>query len=326
VLDVYFVLTPRFLMLDFAGPAEAFAFAARAGARLRAHYVGARPSIAGALGLAVGALEPLPAALPDGALVFLSGVVSPAESYRCAEARETIAWLRRAVTPRQRLACVCSAALLAARAGLLDGRACTTHHTLTGALREVAPGARVLDDRVFVEDGPVATSAGITAGIDLALHLIEAHEGPGTAQAVARELVVWLRRTGGDPQLSPWLAFRNHMHPAVHRAQDAISRAPERDWPLDELARHAHASVRNLTRLFREHTGTTIDDYHRRLRVALARQLLSNPASSMERVAELAGYGSARALRRAFARVEGGAPSAYRKQARRASRTSLRVA
>lgn len=314
-LDLYFVLTPRFLMLDFAGPAEAFAFAVRAGARVRAHYVGARPSLLGALGLTVSHLEPLPAVLPDGALVFLSGVMGPAASYACAEARETVAWLRRAVTPRQRLACVCSAALLAARAGLLDGRECTTHHTLTTTLRELAPRARVLEDRVFVEDGPVATSAGVTAGIDLALHLIESIAGAGMAQGVARELVVWLRRTGSDPQLSPWLAFRDHLHPAVHRAQDAISRAPERPWPLAELAKHAHASVRNLTRLFREHTGTTVADYHQRLRVARARQLLEDPQRSMERVAELTGFGSARALRRVFTRVEGTAPSVYRRRA-----------
>jgi transcriptional regulator GlxA family with amidase domain len=323
-LDVLFVLTPGFLMLDFAGPAEAFAFAAREGASVRARFFGASPSVTSALGLDVGPLEPLPPTLPDGALVFLSGVIAPESSYRCAEARATVAWLRRAVTPGQRLACVCSAALLAARAGLLDGRRCTTHHTLIERLRALAPRAIVVDDRVFVDDGPVATSAGITAGIDLALHMIEGSAGPGIAQAVARELVVWLRRTGSDPQLSPWLAFRNHMHPAVHRAQDAISRAPGRAWSLPELAREARTSVRNLTRLFREHAGTTVLDYHRRIRVAHARQLLDSPAHSVERVAELVGLGSARSLRRAFAKVGGGTPSAHRRGSDQASRPGMR--
>jgi transcriptional regulator GlxA family with amidase domain len=301
-------------MLDFSGPAEAIAFAAREGAPFRSHFVGARSSIESAIGLRVSELEPLPESLPEGALVVLAGVMGPKEAYRRAEARETVAWLRRVVTPSQTLACVCSSALLAARAGFLDGRACTTHHTLIADLRELAPKARVLDDRVFVQDGSLATSAGITAGIDLALHIIESHAGAGIAQAVARELVVWLRRSGGDPQLSPWLAFRNHMHPAVHRVQDAISRAPERAWPLGELAHDAHASVRNMTRLFREHTGTSITDYHQRIRIALARQLLANPVNSVERVAELTGFASARALRRVFARVEGGAPSAFRRE------------
>jgi transcriptional regulator GlxA family with amidase domain len=320
-LDVYFVLTPHFLMLDLAGPAEAFAFAAREGAAVRARFLGATPSMTGALGLAVGDLEPLPEALPEGALVFLAGVMSPEVSYRCAEARATIAWLRRTITARQRLACVCSAALLAAHARLLDGRRCTTHHTLVDRLRAAAPSATVLDDCVFVDDGPVATSAGVTAGIDLALHLIEGAAGPGMAQAVARELVVWLRRTGNDPQLSPWLAFRNHMHPAVHRVQDAISRAPERSWALPELARHAHVSVRNLTRLFREHTGTTIARYQQRIRVAHARQLLEGPTHSIERVAELVGLGSARSLRRLFAKVGASTPSEHRRRARQRGRS-----
>jgi transcriptional regulator GlxA family with amidase domain len=313
LVDIYFVVTPHFLLLDFAGPAEAFAFAIRAGAKFRAHYIAATPSVKCAVGLAVAGFQPLPSRLPDGALVFVSGVMGAAEHYRCPEARTTTAWLRRVVGQRQRLACVCSAALLAGQAGLLDGRRCTTHHSLVERLRQIAPRAEVLDDRVFVHDGPVLTSAGVTAGIDLALHLIEEYEGAGAAQAIARELVVWLRRAGGDPQLSPWLAFRDHLHPAVHRAQDAISGAPERAWTLPELARQAHTSVRNLTRLFHQHTGTTLKHYQQRLRVAKARQLLENPRHSVEEVAERVGFGSARSLRRTFVKVEGRTPSRYRR-------------
>ncbi len=314
-LDVYFVLTPRFLMLDLSGPAEAFAYAARAGADFRLHFVSPALSVTGGLGLTVANLQPLPEVLPEGALVFLTGVMGAATSYQCEEAEVVVRWLRHAVTERQRLACVCSAAMLAARAGLLRGRSCTTHHSLTEALRALAPGATVLDDRIFVDDGPVATSAGITSGIDLALHLIEKYAGAGTAQTVARELVVWQRRTGSDPQLSPWLDHRNHMHPVVHRVQDALSREPERLWPLPELARLAHTSVRNLTRLFREHTSITVIDYHQRLRVAQARLLLENPRNSVELVAERVGFGSARSLRRVFARVEGMPPSRQRQKA-----------
>lgn len=312
-LDVYFVLTPRFLMLDLSGPAEAFAYAVRAGAPFRVHCVAPTPTVQSALGLQVGGLEPLPEQLPPGALVFLTGVMGAATGYDCPEARAVVAWLRRAVTREQRLACVCSAALLAARAGMLEGRQCTTHHSLTEALRTLAPRARVLEDRVFVEDGNLCTSAGVTTGIDLALHLIQQHAGAALAQGVARELVVWQRRTGSDPQLSPWLAFRNHLHPVVHRIQDAVSREPARAWTLPELARLAHSSVRNLTRLFREQTGTSIVDYQQRLRVAQARQLLENPRNSVERVAEQVGFSSARSLRRVFAKVDGALPSARRR-------------
>src|SRR5439155_1994917 len=156
--------------------------------------------------------------------------------------------------------------------------------------------------RIFVDAGAICTSAGITAGIDLALYLIEQYAGPGIAQTVARDLVVYLRRTGNDPQLSPWLAHRNHLHPTVHRVQDAISRAPERAWALSDLARRAHTSVRNLTRLFRQHTGTTIVLYQQRIRIAYARQLLENPRNSLERVAQRVGLSSARSVRRAWAK------------------------
>lgn len=312
--DVFFVLAPRFLMLDFAGPAEAFAYAAKVGAKVRAHYVAAEPTVESGLGLPMTGLAPLPATLPEGALVFVCGSMDTEQTYRRPEVQATVDWLRRSVTGRQQLACVCSAALLAGRAGLLDGRKCTTHHDLIERLRRVAPRAEVVDDRVFVTDGPVATSAGVTAGLDLALHLLEQESGAGVAQAVARELVVWLRRTGAEPQLSPWLAFRHHMHPAVHRAQDAISRAPEKDWSLPELAKLTHTSVRNLTRLFRQHTGISVVDYQHRIRIAQARQLLENPRHTVDAVAELVGFGSARALRRVFAKVAGDLPSGHRKR------------
>ena len=124
--------------------------------------------------------------------------------------------------------------------------------------------------------------------------------------------MVYLRRTGSDPQLSPWLAYRNHLHPAVHRVQDALSRTPEREWALVELAALAHTSVRNLTRLFRQHAGTSIVDYQQRIRIAHARQLLENPRNSLERVAELVGLSSARSLRRVWAKVEGRSPGVAR--------------
>ncbi|VTR45591.1 transcriptional activator FtrA [Serratia fonticola] len=118
-------------------------------------------------------------------------------------------------------------ALLAAQAGLLDGYHCTTHHAVIDRLRQQAPAALVKENRIFVEDRGVFTSAGITAGIDLALHLVNQYCGADRALEVAREMVVYFRRSGDDPQLSPWLRYRNHLHPAVHRAQDVMAAEPE---------------------------------------------------------------------------------------------------
>jgi transcriptional regulator GlxA family with amidase domain len=177
----------------------------------------------------------------------------------------------------------------------------------------MAPTARVLDNRLYVEDGERFTSAGITAGIDLMLHIVGQLTSPATAAAVARFLVVYLRRAGTDPQLSPWLEGRNHVHPAIHRVQDAITADPARDWSLEALARIAIASPRHLSRLFNDHAGMSIPDYLNKLRVALAQQLLTETRLDMENVAERVGFGSSRQLRRAWSRFNASPPSAVRR-------------
>ena len=123
-----------------------------------------------------------------------------------------------------------------------------------------APAARVKENRLYVEDGERLTSAGITAGVDLMLHIVAGMAGHATALAVARYLVVYLRRGGADPQLSPWLEGRNHIHPAVHRAQDAVGADPAHGWSLGALARVSATSSRNLSRLFNEDAGMGVAD------------------------------------------------------------------
>jgi transcriptional regulator GlxA family with amidase domain len=167
----------------------------------------------------------------------------------------------------------------------------------------IAPRARILENRLYVEDGERYSSAGITAGIDLMLHLVHQSTDQSCAVAVARYLVVYLRRSGSDPQLSPWLEGRNHIHPAVHRVQDAIAAELTKPWNLTALARIACASERHLSRLFHEHVGMSIPEYSSRLRVAYARELLRETRLDMERVAEQSGFSSTRQLRRAWERI-----------------------
>ncbi|WP_249384077.1 helix-turn-helix domain-containing protein [Chitinivorax sp. B] len=313
-LDLYFVLTPRFALLDFAGPAEAFRIANEFGATFRIHCVAPVPSLCCSIGLRHDGLTPLPADIPaEHSLIMLTGTTCSAIDYQQPEAQQVVDWLRRIFTPQHRLATVCSSAQLAARAGLLDGRQCTTHHSVVDRLKSLAPMAKVVEDRVFVEDGPIATAAGITAGIDLALYLIERHAGAGIAQQTAREMVVYLRRSGQDPQLSPYLSYRNHLHPVVHRAQDLICREPRKHWQLAELAAATHVSTRSLTRLFREHGGVTVNDYQLSIRLAHARCLLETTRQSIEQVAELTGFGSARDFRRAWSRIYTESPMAFRR-------------
>jgi len=264
------------------------------------------------LGLGLTGFSPLPASVPADALVLVCGASGGEAVMETRAGRALTTWLREVAGPSGcELACICSGALFAARAGLLDGLRCTSHHSLVDSLRALAPQAEVLDSRVFVEDGRVCTSAGITAGIDLALHLISRLASPRVASEVARELVVYLRRAPEDPALSPWLEGRNHMDARVHAVQDTINRQPAQDWSLGELARVGHMSVRTLTRRFRDATGLSVHDYHGRLRVALARQALSIGAS-VEVAAMQAGLGSARQLRRVWREHADGTPAMSR--------------
>jgi len=207
---------------------------------------------------------------------------------------------------------ICSGALLAARAGLLDGYSCTTHHAECGELAALAPQAKVLDNRLFVIDGERYTSAGVTAGLDLMLNVVSSLAGHACALAIARHLVLYLRREGSDPQISPWLAGRNHLHPAVHRVQDAIIANPTENWTLTRLAKIANTSSRHLSRLFNEHAGMNMTTYINSLRVALAHQLLTSSRLDMERVAERTGFASSRQLRRAWRRSYDTPPAALR--------------
>lgn len=310
-LHIYLVLTPNVLMLDYAGPAEALRMARDMGAPIALHACGPQGDIPTSLNTGLTGLEALPSALPERSLVLVVGNSNEAVDYATDAARTVVHWLQ-ALPSGTRLASICSGALLLAQAGCLDGRHCTTHHTLIADLQALAPRAQVVSDRIFVDDGEVLTSAGITTGIDLALYLIEQEAGAELAARVARRLVMYQRRGTHDPQVSPWLAHRNHMHPAVHRAQDAVAREPQRNWNLAELADVACVSPRHLTRLFAQHAGISVVVYQQQLRIVRAKHLLAQHGWPVERVAEACGFASARDLRRVWRKYESGSPASAR--------------
>jgi len=313
VREVLFLLLPNVVLLDVAGSAEAFRCAAqRVPGSYRLRFVAPQSSVTAAVGLTLGALEPLPAALAPEALLVLTGIGGEAIDPQESATRRAIEWLRGDAAAGARLLCVCTGSVIAAYAGLLAGRDCTTHHAHLQELKRVEPRARVHDNRIFVEDGRVATSAGVTAGLDLALHVIGAQQGPQLASEVARDLVVYLRRAGSDPALSPWVMHRNHLHPAVHRVQDAVTRDPAARWDSAQLAAVACTGSRNLARLFAEHARCSPLDYVQLIRYAFARQLVTGSRLDLERVAARAGFGSAQHLRRVWARWEAQPPSAFR--------------
>lgn len=306
-VTLWFVLLPDSLVLDWAGPAEAFRMAnqllgARGEpARFELRFVGPRADPITSVGIGLAGVAPLPARLPDPSWVILVGMPGRQLDPRRAGVPETIRWLR-GLAPGHgglRLVTICAGALLAAHAGLLRGRRVTTHHQHLEELRGLDSGCEVVANRVFVLDDAVASSAGVTTGIDLALHLVAQECGGPVASQVAQAMVVALRRGPQDPELSPFLAHRNHMHPALHRVQDAVSAAPQADWSVPRMAQVAHTSPRHLTRLFLDHAGTAPLAYLRRIRLAVARAALES-GRSVGQAAELAGFSSDTQLRRTW--------------------------
>jgi len=320
LIDLLFVIAPHSLLLDIAGPAEAFRLANlhrdRRGLppRFRLRFTGPMATLPTSVGLQLADLVPLPQRLSTPTWVVLVGQPAAHVTKVTPAIAATAQWLNQllrkplldADTPHRVLA-ICSGALLAARAGLFTTRRCTTHHELLATLRALAPEAQVIDNRVFVVDGPIASSAGITAGIDLALHLIAEECGEALAASVAEDMVVYLRRSARDPELSPFLVHRRHLHAAVHRVQDAIIAKPERDWDMAALAAVGHTTERHLLRLFIDHAGVSPLHYLRLIRLERARQSLEYGAS-VTRAAEVAGFRSGLQLRRAWGRQWGGTP------------------
>jgi transcriptional regulator GlxA family with amidase domain len=319
-IDVLFVISPHSLLLDIAGPAEAFRLAnlhrelQGLPAPFRLRYAAATTRSTTSVGLCLADLEPLPRRFSAPTWVVLVGQPSVNVTQPTPSTDATVQWLHGKVgahllrpDSRHRLLTICSGTLLAARAGLLGSRRCTTHHDLVEALRALAPAAQVVDNRVFVVDGPVASSAGVTAGIDLALHAMAQQCGEALASAVADDMVVYLRRSALDPERSPFVLHRRHVHAAVHRVQGAISAEPERDWSMSALAAVGHVTERHLLRLFDDHAGISPRQYLEAIRLERARQSLRRGAS-VTHAAEVAGFRSGLQLRRAWGRKWGGSP------------------
>ena len=299
-MKVVFLLVPRLHLLDLAGPAQVFSTAADFGHPYELAYVAEQEDVPTAQGLRLRARTEWPALEPED-LVMVPGCGLPTLA---TGPRPTPATLGRLVAHHAAggtVASVCSGADILGQAGLLRHRRCTTHHDLQDELARRYPSARVERDVLYVVDGRVVTSAGIASGIDLALHLLAVRHGPGAAARVARDMVVYARRTGEESQNSAMLRHRWHLRDAVHRAQDEIDAHYAEPLRLSELAALSGVSERTLTRQFVESTGMTPLRYQQTLRVERAEHLLGHGATA-EAAAHAVGFADARMLRRLRAR------------------------
>ncbi|MER6537791.1 GlxA family transcriptional regulator [Streptomyces sp900105755] len=238
---------------------------------------------------------------------------------------ELVAWLRAHGPLAARLVSVCTGAVLLAAAGLLDGHRATTHWAYCDRLARDHPAVEVDPDPIYVRDGHVATSAGVTSGIDLALALVEEDLGRDVALTVARHLVVFLRRPGNQAQFSAQLAAQTAQRaplrevqlgapPTPFRQWGRITEHPDDDLSVEALAARAALSPRHFARAFQAETGTTPGRYVDRVRLEHARRLLEDTGDGVEEVSRASGYGTPEAMRRAFLRTLGATPAEYRRR------------
>jgi transcriptional regulator GlxA family with amidase domain len=229
------------------------------------------------------------------------------------------AWLKKMAVDVRRLGAVCVGSFLLAEAGLLNGRRATTHWRFGRELAARYPDVRVEHDPLWVKDGNIYTSAGISAGIDLALAWVEEDCGAGLAHEAARELVLFLRRPGGQPQLSVSLASQASEMTSIRELQIWIAEHLDVRLSVEHLADRMAMSVRNFERVFTREVGTTPSQYVLQMRVEAARRLLERTDGGLKRIASAAGFGSVDVMRRAFVRLLGITPRRYRELADRAS-------
>ncbi|MDP2290335.1 MAG: DJ-1/PfpI family protein [Actinomycetota bacterium] len=305
--------------LDAVGPFEVFAGAEQAvdrtpGAR---GYSVSLVSVHGGQVRCESGLELASAPLP-GSDVEIDTLVLPGGwgVFDARDDRVLIEWIA-ATAPRcRRVATVCTGAFLAAQAGLLDGRRVTTHWARADRLQQEFPALRVDPDPIYVRDGDVWTSAGVTAGIDLALALVEDDLGVEVAQTVARWLVMFLRRPGGQTQFAAPVWAPRAERSTVRAVQALVEAAPGGDHRLPVLAAAAAMSVRHFSRVFADEVGETPGRYVERVRLEAARHHLETTADTLDAIAARCGFGTAETLRRCFQRRLGVAPDAYRRRFR----------
>jgi transcriptional regulator GlxA family with amidase domain len=312
------VAFPGAQILDITGPLEVFAQANRAveaasgrpappyGVEIAAHAAGPLATSGGLRLVADHALRDVRGSLDTLMVAGGEGTAAALEDHAL------IGLLRRLAPRARRVASVCSGAFLLAEAGLLDGREAVTHWNVCERLAARYPRVTVLHDPIFVRDGNVWSSAGVCAGMDLALALVEEDHGQALALAVARWLVLFLKRPGGQSQFSVELRAQAVAHDGVRDVQSFAHRHPAADLTVPALAKRAGMSPRNFARVFQREVGETPARWVEQMRIDAARRALEASDAGVDAIASDCGFPSAEVMRRAFVRRLRVGPSAYR--------------
>ncbi len=277
----FFLIPPEVQLLDFAGPAHLFYEASEYGANITTHFLSLttnREEVT-CTGVSLGNLEPFEKySLGANDLLFIPGLEGKLFATHDYASKNQIflTWLNEQYKNKARVCSICTGAYIVGFSGLFNGKECTTHWKYMENFQAKFPKAKLLFDRLIVQDGNLYSSAGVSSGIDLALFILEELYGPVFTTKIAKAVVIYLRRTESDPQLSVFLQFRNHLDNRIHQVQDTLAQSLAKKIKIDDLAESTHMSPRNLTRLFKKVTGITIGNYLELLRVERAIQLLES--------------------------------------------------
>lgn len=300
MLKVAFIVPPNVELLDLAGPTQVFVEAKSYGLDAEIEFYSFHDGNISTSGVAFGEIKSYKLAnLKAGDFVFIPGTdhdYLKSDLFRAE--KNLFNWIAQCADNKVNTCSVCTGAFFLGEAGVLDNRECTTHWRRTDELKSRFPKANVLADILYVKSDNVYTSAGISAGIDLALAILEDLKGPHFVHKVARGLVVYHRRDPSHSQKSIYLDFRNHINPKIHEVQDYLINNLAKENSIETLAEMIAMSPRNLSRVFKESTGLTIVEYLTELRREMAKTLLNNPEYTIDYIASQCGFKSARQLQR----------------------------
>jgi transcriptional regulator GlxA family with amidase domain len=319
--QIAILVYPGVQSLDFAGPLEVFSGAQRLieesgrserGYEVRLLSLDGRP-LETSSGLTVTPHDNLEDAPAEIDTLIVPGGYGSREA---AGDPVLLRWISRTAARARRTASVCTGAFLLASTGLLDGRRATTHWASAAELAATYPAVEVDPEPIFLRDGPIWTSAGVTAGMDLALALVEEDLDRAAALAIARHLVLFLRRPGNQSQFSATLSSQAPEREPLREVQRHVVEHPADDLSVEALAARAHMSPRNFARAFASETGTTPARYVERVRLEAARRHLEETAEPIAAVAAACGFGTAETMRRTFLRALDVGPAEYRRRFR----------
>lgn len=308
---VVFAVFPGFQILDLTGPHEVFTKAGRIAGGVAVETV----AVAHGPVPSSGGLTVTPTMTVDevtGPVDTLVAVGGEGIDRACAD-RRLVGWFARTARGARRTASVCSGTFLLGAAGLLAGRRVVTHWRRCGELAERHPEAVVCPDPIFVRDGDLWTSAGVTAGMDLALAMVEDDHGPEVSRAIARQLVMFVQRPGGQAQFSTQLAAQRPVRVPLREVLGWIAGHPDDDLTVPALAARAAMSERHFARVFHAETGRTPAAYVESSRVEAARRLLETTEAPLESVARACGFGTVETMHRSFKRIVQVTPGEYRR-------------